>query len=222
MLDCGVRLPASTGSDWFVCSANRVYSQTGGEFRYEQWLQGLRGGQTFITNGPAIHLKVDGCEPGATVHAKPGATVEAEVSWSSHYNVETVEAVSNGKVVARRSFPRPPGEGKGESRRGGGPTSGSFKVEVPVRSSGWVAARLGSTLRDSFAQPLWAHTSPVYIEAGSEPGPERMESAAWFVEAIDRSMEWVRAKGRFYTDAQRKEVHDLFRAGQDVYWRLRR
>ena len=25
LLNCGIRLPASTGSDWFVCSSNRVY-----------------------------------------------------------------------------------------------------------------------------------------------------------------------------------------------------
>jgi hypothetical protein len=28
-LNCGLRLPASTGSDWFICSSNHVYVQTG-------------------------------------------------------------------------------------------------------------------------------------------------------------------------------------------------
>ncbi len=207
MLNCGIKLPASTGSDWFVCSANRVYSQTGGEFRYEQWLRGVREGRTFITNGPAIFMTVNGAEPGETVQARPGDSVEVAVSWSSHYAIEGVEIVSNGRVAATKKLPR-------------GSTSGSFTATVKVASSGWVAARLGSTVRDSFAQPVWAHTSPVYLQAGSAPGEEAVDSAKWFVEAIDRSMEWVRAKGRFYTDAQRKEVSDLFRQGQDVYRRL--
>ena len=30
LLDCGFVLPASTGSDWFVCSSNRVYVDIGG------------------------------------------------------------------------------------------------------------------------------------------------------------------------------------------------
>jgi hypothetical protein len=30
LLNCGFVLPASTGSDWFVCSSNRVYVHTGG------------------------------------------------------------------------------------------------------------------------------------------------------------------------------------------------
>jgi hypothetical protein len=228
MLNCGIRLPASTGSDWFVCSANRVYSQTGGEFRYEPWLQGVREGRTFITNGPAIFMTVNGAEPGQTVQAKPGDSVEVTVSWSSHYAVESVEIVSGGVVAARRTFPAsplPPGEGAGEGRgkakaRRSSQTSGRITARVPVGSSGWVAARLGSTVRDSFAQPIWAHTSPVYIEAGNDPGPARRESARWFAETIDRSMEWVSAKGRFYTDAQRREVLDLFRQGQEVYRRM--
>ena len=51
LLNCGIRLPASTGSDWFVCSSNRVYV-TVEEFSYRSWLAGLAAGRTFITNGP--------------------------------------------------------------------------------------------------------------------------------------------------------------------------
>ena len=40
---------------------------------------------------------------------------------------------------------------------------------------------------------------------------------ASFTDAIEGSLEWVRAKGRFYTDGQRQEVVDLFREGQEVY-----
>ena len=36
MLNAGFRLPASTGSDWFISSANRVYAYTGAEFEYEE------------------------------------------------------------------------------------------------------------------------------------------------------------------------------------------
>jgi hypothetical protein len=39
LLNCGFRLPASTGSDWFVCSSNRVYVELG-DFAYATWLEG--------------------------------------------------------------------------------------------------------------------------------------------------------------------------------------
>ena len=54
LLNCGINLPASTGSDWFLCSNNRVYVQTCGEFTYDGWLANLRSRKSFITNGPAL------------------------------------------------------------------------------------------------------------------------------------------------------------------------
>jgi hypothetical protein len=67
LLNCGIPLPASTGSDWFVCSNNRVYVQTDGSFTYDRWIDGMKAGRTFITNGPSLLLRVNGAEPGVTL-----------------------------------------------------------------------------------------------------------------------------------------------------------
>ena len=75
MLNCGIKLPASTGSDWFVSSANRVYAQGGRDFSYEEWLEAVRGGKTFITNGPALYLAAAGSEPGDVIEARPGEKI---------------------------------------------------------------------------------------------------------------------------------------------------
>ena len=53
LLNCGVRLPLSTGSDWFVSSSNRVYVRSDGPFTYASWLRDLAAGRTFATNGLA-------------------------------------------------------------------------------------------------------------------------------------------------------------------------
>jgi hypothetical protein len=45
------------------------------------------------------------------------------------------------------------------------------------------------------------------------------DCAAFFVRALDRSMEWVQTKGRFTRNHQREEVVELFRRGQEVYRR---
>ena len=203
MLNAGLRLPASTGSDWFICSANRVYAKTGGPFDYETWIEAMRRGRTFITNGPALHLSVDGRGPGDEVTVEAGRTLEASVSWESHYALERVELVQNGAVIAAESLE-------------GGSTGGQFQADVPVVSDGWVAARAASDTRDSFSQPIFAHTSPVYLRAGVD-GPEKKDAADWLDGQIERSLDWVRTRGRFYTDAQRREVVDLFRQGQEVY-----
>ena len=105
MLNCGFRLPASTGSDWFISSANRVYSQSGNPFTYESWLQAVRDGKTFITNGPGVYLAVSGCEPGETVQCNPGEKLNVHMNWDSHYGIHRAEIVVNGKAFATREFP---------------------------------------------------------------------------------------------------------------------
>lgn len=210
MLNCGIKMPASTGSDWFVCSANRIYSQTGGAFSYDNWLQGIKRGETFITNGPAISMSVDGAAPGSTVSVSAGGSTHVKVDWSSHYAVDTIEIVQDGTVVKR------------VSTDASNATGGSLEADIGVGADGWIAARLGSSQRDSFAQALWAHTSAVYIDAGGKKSDAQAASAALFVSDIEKSMDWVRAKGRFYTDAQRAEVVDLFGQGLEVYRGLTR
>jgi hypothetical protein len=207
MLNTGIRLPVSTGSDWFVSSANRVYSQTGGGFEYDSWCEGIRTGKTFITNGPALYMTVAGEEPGATLEVEKGTRIPIHANWSSHYAVERVEIVMNGKVVARRDFPE-------------GVKTGHLEAEIIAETDGWIGARLASGSRDSFNQPIWAHTSPVYLSETGQQSEASIESAKYFTEQIGEGIKWVKTKGRFYTDVQRKEVVDLFKQGQDWYRNL--
>lgn len=203
MLNAGLKLPASTGSDWFISSANRVYAYTGGAFDYESWVQVLKGGRTFITNGPALFLSVEGQELGEEIEASPGDRLSALVRWQSHYPIHRVELIFNGSVVAHQVIEH-------------GATEGHLESDIAVSADGWVAARLSSDARDSFFQPVFAHTSPIYVKTGLA-SQEKRNAAASFNDAIEGSLEWVRAKGRFYTDGQRQEVVDLFREGQEVY-----
>ena len=203
MLNAGLRLPASTGSDWYISSANRVYAHSGVDFDYESWLQALKEGRTFITNGPALHLTVQGQEPGSSLEASVDEALAALVSWQSHYAVHRIELLFNGNVVASRSFEQ-------------GSHEGTMESDVPATADGWLAARLFSDTRDSFAQPIFAHTSPIYVTVG-RAGEEKIAAAKWLDQSIERSLEWVSKKGRFYNDSQRAEVVDLFREGRQVF-----
>jgi hypothetical protein len=218
LLNCGIKLPASTGSDWFVCSANRIYAQSGRSFEYAKWLDAVRQGRTFITNGPALHVTVNEIEPGATVSVRPGESLEVEVEWQSHYPVERIEVVMNGKVAGARSLPLE----RSSADDGAAAHAGALAFSVPASSDGWIAARLASSSRDSFNQAIWAHTSPVYMTTGRRSSPERKGSARYFADQIDQALAWTDTGAKFYTDAQRKEVQDLFRAGQDYYRKLTR
>jgi hypothetical protein len=208
LLNCGIPLPASTGSDWFVCSNNRVYVQTDGPFTYDRWIEGMKAGRTFITNGPSLLMRVNGEQPGATVDVSPGQEVEVEVALSSHYPVDRVQIVLNGDVV--HTWERP-----------GGVARETFRERVGVPSDGWVAARCFSHERDSFLQEIYAHSSPVYLRAG-KLNPAQEGDAHWFVEQIDEALDvWIGHQFRYASDTQRHAVRDLFRRGRDVYVRLK-
>lgn len=203
MLNCGFKLPASTGSDWFVCSANRVYAYTGKRFNYADWVAALQGGRTFISNSPALFLSVNEQMPGDTVKCSVGDELTVMARWQSHYSVEQVEVLWNGTVIGNR-------------RLEAGAKEGELTIGFKPPSDGWLAARLSSHVRDSFFQPVYAHTSPVYVETGHR-APEQARDAAYFDRAIDEALEWVNHKAKFHNDAQRREVVTLFKEGQEVY-----
>ena len=209
LLNCGIPLPASTGSDWFICSNNRVYVQSGEDFNYASWLEGLRAGRTFITNGPALFLAVDGQQPGGRIEVAGSRRLGISVEWSSFYPLRRIEVVCNGVVIQSRVLE------EGHQQR-----EGKWRFELPSQGEGWVAARAYGEARDSFAQPVYAHTSPIYLGAGLAPDKVG-SSAGFFLRAIEESRDLIDRFGRFSQDVQRQEVLHLFEEGRKVYAALR-
>ena len=206
MLNAGLRLPASTGTDWFVCSSNRVYAHAPGEFSYAGWIESLRAGRTFITNGPAVFLTVNDDAPGAVLEHDGARPVHCAVRWESHYRINRVDLIVNGEVVGGESF-------------ADGSAAGTWETDVELPHDGWIAARLAGRTRNNYAHAVYAHTSPVYIQAGDQ-NPRRPAAARFFVDSIDRSLAWIESKGRYHTDEQREQVASLFREGRAKYQAL--
>jgi hypothetical protein len=204
LLNCGIRLPASTGSDWFVCSSNRVYVslQPGEAFSYQTWLAGLAAGRTVITNGPMLKLDVERHAPSNDL-LDVGSGVRSlrvTVEWAWHAPLDTIELVCDGAVVASYD----PGE-----------TSGVWTTPVDA-TGGWVAARAWGRRRNSYGHALWAHSSPVYLRAR---GPREVVHAAsqGFVDQIQLATDWLSHRARFDDVSQRERMVQLFQAGLAVY-----
>lgn len=209
LLNCGIKLPASTGSDWYICSNNRVYVQTKQAFTYKTWLAGLQAGRTFITNGPALFLTVDGREPGDTLDVSEGMhKVAVELEWCSFYPLDCLEIIWNGQVVKTQIL-----RDKAAQRQG------IWQVDVAVEGDGWIAARTVGAARDSFSQAVYAHTSPVYRGTGKPP-KQATEAAAFFEHQVVTASQAISRYGRFKQDVQRQEVLDLFEAGRKAYAQL--
>ena len=203
LLNCGISLPASTGTDWFVCSNNRVYVNTKEEFSYANWIGGMKLGNTFITNGPAIDLAVNNQPMGTTIDLAKNRQLEVEVTYNSFYPVHRIEVIKNGTVIHSESHPL-------------GKRKGILRHNVSSDSDGWIAARLWGDSRDRFDQSIYAHSSPVYFVCGKPP-EERNESANYFLRGIDESLKWIDSYGRYSNDSQREDVKDLFRRGREEF-----
>lgn len=189
-------------------------------FSYQAWLAGLRAGRTFITNGPAIWLEVAGQGPGSTLEVSAPSRLPATIRWRSDRPLNRVELVHDGEVVAR--------EGWEDGRR-----EGTLETRVavsPSEGSGWVAARCFGDARTSYGHFLWAHTSPIYLRArpgagtagAAAPSPAARAAAAGFVEDLDRSLLWLRTRGKFHYPEQRDRMLGLFDQARERYAALAR
>ena len=117
-----------------------------------------------------------------------------------------MELVFNGRVAGSRVFPS-------------GSTSGEWRTRLVAQEDGWLAARASGNRRDSFYQPIFAHTSPVWLNAGCPPDARSL-SAGLLVRAIDDAIQWVQTMGKYTSAKEREQIVDLYRNGQAVYSEL--
>ena len=241
LLTCGLALPASTGSDWFICSSNRVYAFTGDGSAADLAL-----------NGSPSHAGHDGSEGGHDHGPSTGRLVQATFSYEAW--LAALKAgqtfITNGpalfcavegegpgaelqpqrsavEVVVRWQAARPihrveivaDGEVVEREAWAEGRTEGTLRRKVDVSERVWLAARCFGDGRDSFGHFTWAHTSPVSFRraAGGAHSAQTRAAAARFVQQLDAAVEWVRTKGHFRESADRDRMIALFQGGRDYF-----
>lgn len=200
LLDCGFRLPISTGTDWWEYDQNRVFVQIEGAFTYDSWLAGLRGGRTFISNGPLLQITVNGQGPGATLTAPPRVKVVARAI--SRVPFARLELIHDSVVVAEKTA---------SDQR-----DAVIEWETTIDHSGWVAARVGGETKTRMGYPVFAHTNPIYIQS-SRPPARRAAAAAEFQKSIESSVAFIRKNYRFASDADQALALGRFEEGRQFY-----
>ena len=202
-LNCGFRMPASSGTDWWIYDHNRVYVQVEGGFSYESWIAGLRAGRTFVTNGPLLELTVNGRGPGAMLEA--GAPLQVRARAVSRLPFDRLEIIQEGEVVAEQSAI--------------GGREATLEREIPVERGGWLAARVRSGAKTYAAYTVFAHTSPVYYRVSGTP--HRLARAAGaFVDEIEASVRYIRKNYKFASQADQALALGRFEEGRAVYAKL--
>jgi len=205
LLNCGFRIPVSAGTASGIMPSpvgySRVYVKVPGEFSYENWVQGLKAGRSFATNGPILSLEVDGHEIGDVIKLKkPGRTFSIEAEAKSLRPLAYLEIVANGKVIAR-------------SERPSDATSLSLSTDLPVSESTWIVARAFERNPET---ARFAHTSPIYIELPGNPVLSA-EAAAYYKAVIDKIIAFTAASKLFKNERDRQTALSIYRKARQTY-----
>ena len=160
-LNLGYHVPLVGGSDKMsaggLLGGIRTYAQLGErELTYDNWMDAIRDGNTFVTVGPLAALRVEGVEPGGRLNLpSSGGTVQIEWQVESlRVPIERAEIIVGG--MAR------------EDTNVGGELVAQGSVQLQLTKSTWVALRVRGSYHGR-PDDIAAHTSAVLvIVEGSE------------------------------------------------------
>lgn len=210
-LNIGLRMPISTGTDWFVYDFSRVYAQVPGKLTLESWLEALKAGRTVATNGPLLTLQVNGQLIGSTINLEKPQAVRVEGSAIGRHDFGRLQLIHNGKVVVEQTAEKK--ETHYTSR---------LTREVRIDTPGWLALHIESTAKNEFGQPLFAQSSPVYVDVAGKRVFD-VAAAEQLLRQIEEGRAAIRARANFSTAGARDNLLSLYdEAVRDLKERLRR
>jgi hypothetical protein len=214
-LNCGFRLPlvgsANKHDNTRALGQVRTYARLreGEEFNYGNWIEAVRAGRTFVTNGPLLSFEVNGRQPGDVLSLPAGAAhISVRARAKNLRPIERIEIVVNGKVAA-------------VSKNTGDSLEAAVEVDVPLPGSAWVAARCRVPLAPAEQgrfRFVGAHSAPVYVDVEGQlfrPDPAIVK---FLIEALDWWIDWLHWEKNneyFQGDHQRDRLAGVFVAARE-------
>ena len=219
LLNLGFRIPAGAGTDATTDYAapirgqvgmDRVYASVPGEpVSLQAWMDSLRNGRTFATNGPLIEFTLGGLKVGDELKFDGAqAAVPFTAKLRSIVPVDHFEVVCNGRVAATLKLE-------------GARDSGDVKGTLPLKESGWCVLRASS---DNAEYPVldkyvYATTSPIYMTIAGK-APRSTEDAKYFAAWIDRTIDVTSHYPDWNSPAEKEYVLKRLTEAQAVYQKL--
>jgi len=217
LLNLGYRIPAAAGTDAMMNYASlrgplglvRAYVKvptrplTTADARQKtmrEWLDGLRAGRTFVTNGPLLAFEVNNKEPGDELRLPAGShTGLFRASLRSIVPLDHLQVICNGKVAHEIPLAELPNT---KNR-----TTLDATGRLTFDRSGWCILR---AYADKATHPIldlypFASTSPIYVTVEGAPA-QSPEDAKFFVQWMDRVLEFARARSNWNTPDERAHV----------------
>jgi hypothetical protein len=220
LLNLGFKLPAGGGTDATTNYAAPIRGQVGfdsvyvwmpqGPANVDLFLDGLKQGRTFATNGPLIEFTLGGEMVGSELKFEaPQSAVPFTAKLRSIVPVDHLEVVCNGKVARDLKL-----EGERESA--------DVTGTIPLSESGWCVLCAWSEkaeypVMDNYA---YATTSPVYVTIGGKRAYSK-EDAEYFKAWIDRTIEITEQYPDWNSAEEKQYVMKKLREARAVYEQMK-
>jgi len=218
LLNCGFHLPTAAGTDAMANFAslrgpvglNRVYVKVpAGPLNIQTWLDSLKHGHSFATNGPLLGFSLGGKQPGDGVSLPAGENKVKFTGWlRSFVPIDHLQVICNGEVMRDLKL---------NSDR----ETADVEDTIPVSRNGWCLLRAWSEKAEHPILDMYpyATTSPIYVTvAGSHPKPA--EDAAYFVTWIDRMIDAAQSNQDWNTEAEKAAVLETLTSARKVYLQM--
>ncbi len=200
-LNAGLRVPVSTGTDWFMYDLARVYVQFDGPLSTKSWLQALAQGRSFITNGPLLEFEVEGKAIGELVSLSEPGSLRVTGLAQGRRPFGRLELIRNGEIVSQV-----------ESDQQGGHFKASLELEVQVDEPSWLALRTEGSGNTYYGWPLFSHTSAIQVSVdGKLPRQSRARNA--LVQEMEDALADIQRKAVFFSEEEREGVLSVYRRG---------
>lgn len=215
-LNVGLRVPFSTGTDWFMYDFSRVYVRVNSELTPKSWLAALRKGRSYISNGPLLKLRCGKNDIGDVIATDKRDKLTFRGHGLGRNDFRRLQLVYNGKVVKEAA-----------SRKMGGHFAADVEWTLETDSPGWVALRVDSGFAtlpanapvavkgegvNEFGQGLFGHTSPIYIDyAGKRVF--RLKTARGLIKEMEAAVDEILKRSKFTGDLGKMQVMRVYEEG---------
>jgi TolB protein len=194
-----------------LVGSHRTYVFTGDRGRdMHAWLDGMRAGRSFVTNGPLVQLSVDDKLPGETVHVPAGGgPARVQVQVRSIVPLQKITLYFNGVPVEEIPL--------NADRK-----TAQFEKTTTVARSGWYHVRAEGAAADRF--PLdtsyaQGFTNPVWVIVGNQPVRDRA-SAEYSLRWIDKLQKLAETWPGWRSPKEKAHVYGQFDEARKVYRRF--
>jgi hypothetical protein len=214
LLNCGFRLPTAGGTDFMgnyaslrgPAGLNRVYAEVpAGPLKLQSWLNSIKAGRTFATNGPLLRFELERQLPGREVHLDKKRDVAFRAALASIVPLDHLQIVCNGKIAK-------------ELELGADHKRVYVEGTLPIASTGWCILRAFS---DQSEYPIldlypYATTSPIYVNVVGVP-LRSTQDAAYFVSWMERLISAAKSNADWNTETEKQDVLTLFEKAKEKY-----